>query len=189
MSSDWIEIAAGALSTLVIARWDGVQAETWTFYYKPTKNIIIAIAFKNNYQFQYDDGVQLDADLTFSVTKDYVYKASNNVWDGISNPWDWIQNHGNYSTTPKPESTTTLYTPFNFQARFIMADNLESNIANLNDLSGAVHVLNSDFHILQSEIDQIESQIEGIAGLLKMLSSDVETMQIVMIAGEESLGH
>jgi hypothetical protein len=156
MSSDWIEIAAEASFTLVIAHWNSVQEDTWTFYYKPAKTIINAIAFKYNYQFQYDDWMQPDADLTLWVTKGYVYKATNNDWDGIANPWDWIQNHGNYSITPKPESATTFYTPFNLQARFIMACNLESNIANLNDLSGAVHVLNSDFHILQSEINKIE---------------------------------
>jgi hypothetical protein len=140
MSTDWIEISAGASPTLVIAHWDGVKPDTFSFYFKPTKNIINAIAFMNNYQFQYDDGVQPDADLTFWVTNSYVYKATNNDLDGILNPWEYIQGHGNCSITPKPESMTTLYTQYNLQARFNMADNLESHIANLKDLSGTLQV-------------------------------------------------
>jgi hypothetical protein len=105
------------------------------------------------------------------------------ICDGIMNPWEYIQGHGDYTITPKPESTTTLYTPFNFQARFIMADNLESHINNLNNMSGAVQVLNTNAQILHSEINQIESQIQGIIGIIKMLSADISTMQIVMLAG------
>jgi hypothetical protein len=43
--------------------------------------------------------------------------------------------------------------------------------------------LNTDVHILQSEINQIENQIQGIASIIKMLSADISTMQIVMLAG------
>jgi hypothetical protein len=47
------------------------------------------------------------------VTKNYVFKATNNDWDGIKNPWEYIQGHGDYSIMPKPESTTRLYAPYN----------------------------------------------------------------------------
>jgi hypothetical protein len=65
---------------------------------------------------------------------------------------------------PKPESTTTLYTPYNLHARFIIADNLESQIANLNDMSGAVQVLNSDVQILQSGANQSKVRSKELSG-------------------------
>jgi hypothetical protein len=135
---------------------------------KPTVNLIKAISFKYSYEFQSHDGTQPDTDLTFWVTKNYVFKASNNDWDGIMNPGEYIQNHGNYSITPRPESTTTLHTPYNIQARFIMADNLESHIANLNDISLSVQFLNTDVHILQSEINQIEVQIGKMVQFMEL---------------------
>jgi hypothetical protein len=64
-----------------------------------------------------------------------------------------------------------------------MADNLESHIANLNDVSGAVQILNTDVHILQTEINQIEGQISQLLNMIQLLNANLQTMQLTMLAG------
>jgi hypothetical protein len=63
----------------MIAYWDPVEEECIIYIYKPYKNIVNAIYFKYNYQFEcVDDGAQTYTDLQFWATKGFVDKTSRN---------------------------------------------------------------------------------------------------------------
>jgi hypothetical protein len=185
MSEKWTKVTVSSVHywRLPFASWTAKKGNIGQLYLVPTANIIDMIGLKYNFQFLKDDDQDVETDLCFWVMDKYVFKANNNDWDNVTNAFFYNENHGNYSITPRPESTTTLYTPYNIQARFIMADNLESHIANLNDISGSVQILNMDVEILQAEVNKIESQIQQLAKMLEVLSVNLEVMQITMIAG------
>jgi hypothetical protein len=179
MSNKWI--SDGTTFRLLVGHWDE-KTETANHFMVPTQNIVHGVKYKYNYEFVDDDGTG-ETDLRMWVMKGYIYKHTNNDWDGTSNVFEYIENHGGYSISPKPEACTTLYTPYNIRARFIMGDNLESHIANINDISANVQELYLDVSNLNDEINKLEKQIVEMGQLVQILQADVSMLKVTMVIG------
>jgi hypothetical protein len=148
----------------------------------PTVNVVERIAYHYSYQMRTTDDF-FPHRVEFWYDKKHWFTINNNDYDGVDNIFNWIENHGHYQIFPKPESTTTLMTPYNIKARFVIADNLETHIANVNDIKGDVFILTNDVNFLQGEVDVLQKEVMELDDLVQMLNANMNQMTIMMIAG------